>query len=133
MSFRLACLALFGAALGVRLLHVSALREASFFWLLQGDAKSYDAWARRIAEGDWMGSAVFYQAPLYPYFLGSLYATIGDDLLLLRIAQALLGAGACVLLADAGRRFFSPAAGLVAGAARGEETRSRGLFRWLRR
>ncbi len=34
-----------------------------------GDSRAYDEWARRIAAGDWIGREVFYQAPLYPYFL----------------------------------------------------------------
>ena len=31
-----------------------------------GDSHAYDAWAQRIAAGDWVGGDVFYQAPLYP-------------------------------------------------------------------
>ena len=38
-----------------------------------GDARRYDSWATEIASGDVMGRDVFYQAPLYPYFLGALY------------------------------------------------------------
>ena len=33
---------------------------------------------RRIAAGDWLGGEVFYQSPLYPYFLGALYTLFGD-------------------------------------------------------
>ena len=53
--------------------------------MLLGDAHGYDEWARRIAGGDWIGSEVFYQAPLYPYFLGVIYAIAGRDLLIVRI------------------------------------------------
>ena len=63
--------AIFFTALIVRLLHVWQIRQAPFFSVLMGDARGYDEWARRIAAGDWIGSEVFYQAPLYPYFLGS--------------------------------------------------------------
>ena len=49
-----------------------------------GDARGYDAWARRLAAGDWIGTDVFYQAPLYPYFLGVVYALAGHDLLAVR-------------------------------------------------
>jgi 4-amino-4-deoxy-L-arabinose transferase-like glycosyltransferase len=115
-GFGLSCLALFAVATGVRLLHVAQLRRAPFFDLELGDAHSYAAWAREIASGDWLGSGVFYQAPFYPYFLGSVYTLVGDDALVLRCVQALLGAGSCVLLADAGRRLFSARAGLFAGA-----------------
>src|SRR5262245_62280523 len=58
---------------------------------------------------------VFYQAPLYPYFPGIVYTLIGHSLLGVRLIQAVIGAASCALLAMAGRRFFSPAVGLVAG------------------
>ena len=99
----------------VRLIHVWQIRKAPFFGVLMGDARAYDEWARRIAGGDWLGHEVFYQAPLYPYFLGLLYATAGRDLLMVRICQAILGSIACVWLGLAGRRFFSRRAGLIAG------------------
>jgi len=82
-----------------------------------GDGRSYDEWARRIAGGEWIGQEVFYQAPLYPYFLGTLYTFLGRDLLLVRIVQAVLGATACVLLGAAAARLFGRRAGLVAGFA----------------
>ena len=104
------------AALVLRVLHVWQLRDTPMFAWLLGDAREYDAWARQIASGDWLGQGVFYQAPLYPYFLGMLYAVFGDDLATARIAQALLGAFSCVLLALAGARFFSRRVGLIAGA-----------------
>jgi tetratricopeptide (TPR) repeat protein len=85
------------------------------FSLLLGDAKIYDAWATQIAAGDWLGTDVFYQAPLYPYFLGLLYTVFGHHLLVVRVVQAVLGATSCVFLAAAGRRFFSRPAGLLAG------------------
>jgi len=59
--------------------------------------------------------AVFYQAPLYPYFLGTIYAIAGRSLLLIRVCQAVLGSISCVLLGLAGRRLFSPKVGLIAG------------------
>ncbi len=107
--------AVFGIALAIRLAHVLAIRGAPFFTLLMGDSRGYDVWAQRIAGGDWIGSDVFYQAPLYPYFLGTLYTLVGRDLLLVRIAQAVVGACSCALLADAGRRLFSRRVGIVAG------------------
>jgi len=98
----------------VRLLHVWAIRSSLLFDQPVSDAFAYDAWAQRIAAGEWMGHAVFYQAPLYPYVLGTLYASVGRDLLIVRVLQALLGAIACVLLGIAGRRWFSLPVGAVA-------------------
>lgn len=108
-------LAIFGIALAVRLVHVWQIRKAPFFDVLMGDSRGYDEWAQRIAGGEWIGRDVFYQAPLYPYFLGILYAIAGRSLLLVRVCQAIVGAGSCVLLGAAARRLFSPAAGLAAG------------------
>ena len=109
--------ALFLVALAVRLLHLWAIHDTVLFDVLMGDARSYDAWAQRLAAGDWFGTDVFYQAPLYPYFLGVLYAALGRDLLMVRIVQAAVGATSAVLLASAGERLFSRGVGLLAGAA----------------
>ena len=108
-------LAVFGTALGLRLLHVWQMRGTPYFTVLMGDARGYDQWAQRLAGGDWVGTDVFYQAPLYPYFLGVVYAFAGHDLLAVRIVQALIGALSAVLVAMAGARLFSARAGLIAG------------------
>ena len=102
-------------ALALRGLHLGFFRRASFSSLLIGDARAYDAWARRLAAGDWMGSEVFYQAPLYPYLLGVWYALVGPDLLALRMLQIALGALACALVAVASGRLFGRSAGWAAG------------------
>ncbi len=102
-------------ALTVRLVYIWQIRQSPFFDVLMGDARRYDAWAMEIASGDWIGQDVFYQAPLYPYFLGSLYAIAGHSLLMVRVCQAVIGTTACVLLALAARRLYSERAGLIAG------------------
>jgi tetratricopeptide (TPR) repeat protein len=107
--------AVFLVALTIRLLHIWQIRSAPFFTVLMGDAHGYDEWARRIAGGEWIGRDVFYQAPLYPYFLGVLYATLGHNLLAVRLVQAVVGSASCLLLALAGRRLFSARTGLIAG------------------
>jgi len=108
---------IFAVAFGVRLIHIWQLRSSPFFDTLLGDANGYDLWARRLAGGDWIGSEVFYQAPLYPYFLSVVYAIFDRDLLIVRIVQALIGSASCVLLGLAGARLFSRSAGLAAGLA----------------
>lgn len=111
------CLTPFLVALTLRLIHIWQIRSSPFFDVLLGDANGYDQWAQRLAGGDWIGSDVFYQAPLYPYFLGVLYALVGRDLLGVRIIQAVIGSASCVLLAMAGARLFSRRVGLIAGLA----------------
>ena len=109
-------LAIFAVALVVRLVHVWQLRSSPFFTLLLGDSRGYDEWARRIAGGEWIGRDVFYQAPLYPYLLGVIYATAGRHLLLVRIVQAAIGSASCALLALAAARLFSSRkVGIAAG------------------
>ena len=109
--------AIFGVALAVRLLHVWLLSRSPYFDALMGDARGYDEWARRLAGGDWIGTEVFYQAPLYPYFLGVLYSLFGHSLLAVRVVQAVVGAGSAALLGMAGYRLFSPRVGQIAGVA----------------
>jgi 4-amino-4-deoxy-L-arabinose transferase-like glycosyltransferase len=108
-------LAIFVFALALRALHLWQLRASPFLEARLGDGFVYDAWARRIAAGDWLGSEVFFQSPLYPYLLATVYATLGDAPLLVRGLQCVLSAAACALLASAGASFFSPGAGIAAG------------------
>jgi tetratricopeptide (TPR) repeat protein len=105
----------FLSALLLRLAYLWELRDADVSYILVGDAYLYDRWGREIARGAWLGDTVFYQAPLYPYFLGALYWLLPPSVMVVRLVQALLGATTCVLLVLAGRAFFSPAVGLIAG------------------
>ncbi len=109
----IAAAALLGLA--VRCLYLWQIRDAPFFDLRLGDAEAYHLWAHRIAAGDWLGSDVFYQAPLYPYFLAALYRVIGDAPVAVRTLHAFLGALSCALLSYAGWRMFGRR-GLLAGA-----------------
>jgi len=107
--------AIFAVAFVVRFIHVMQIRPALFFSVLMGDSRGYDEWAQRIARGDWLGGEVFYQAPLYPYLLGSIYAIAGRHLLLVRIVQIVIGSASCALLGLAAARLFSRRAGVIAG------------------
>ena len=101
-------------ALVVRLAYLAQLQGSPLLSGLMGDSRQYDAWAQQIAGGDWIGTQVFYQAPLYPYGLAVVFALAGHSLGLVRVIQAVLGAASCVLLGLAGRRFFSDRAGVIA-------------------
>ncbi len=82
------------------------------------DSQEYDRWAQEIAAGDWLGSQVFFQAPLYPYLLAVLYKVFGhslDAVYLVQIAFAVAGVWA---LYRAGRQMGGERVGLaVAGLA----------------
>ena len=114
-----------GWALGLVLLLAAGLRGWAAYEYSQEhplsdaptiDEASYDAWAVDIASGDWIGEEVFFQEPLYPYFLGGLYASVGRDLFVVRLIQAALGVLTCWLVSQLGRR--------LAGTGRGSWPRS---------
>ena len=101
-----------GAAL--RVAHVLALRDSPFFAHLVVDPEYYDAWARQIAAGDWLGDRAFYMDPLYPYVLAALYRVVGHDLLLARLMNVAFSAVTCVLVARLGRQVGGPATAALA-------------------
>lgn len=109
-----ALLAVFALALTLRLAYLGEMRGSLLFSVLLGDGAYFEAWAREIAAGDWLGREVFYQAPLYPYLLALLHR-IGAGVPEVRAVQAILGALACVLVADTARRLFDRRVGFVAG------------------
>jgi tetratricopeptide (TPR) repeat protein len=111
----LICAAIFVFALGIRLLYLTQIESTPLFYYPVGDGRVYDEWAQRIASGDLLGDGVFYQAPLYPYFLGFLQSILGHDLWSIRLVQITLGAVSCALIFLAGKTFFGRGAGVAAG------------------
>lgn len=87
----------------IRLIYLLAIRDNVFFDHLVVDARAYDEWATRIANGDWLGNTVFYQAPLYPYFLGCLKTIGAGSPWAIRFTQICIGALSCGFLALAAR------------------------------
>jgi tetratricopeptide (TPR) repeat protein len=107
--------AIFGSAFLLRLIYLAQIESIPLFYQLAGDGRTYDEWAQRIAAGAWLGEGVFYQAPLYPYFLGILQSLFGHNLWAIRFVQVLLGSISCGLIFLVGDRLFSRNAGLAAG------------------
>ena len=105
----------FAAAFFLRLIYLLQIDAIPLFYNLAGDGRTYDEWAQRIAAGDWLGQGVFYQTPLYPYFLGVLQFVFGHNLWLIRFLQVILGAVSCGLIFCVGERLFSRTAGVAAG------------------
>jgi 4-amino-4-deoxy-L-arabinose transferase-like glycosyltransferase len=107
----------FGVALILRLLH---LREIAihdpFYTIASVDGAIYDAWAREILAGDWLGDGVLFLGPLYPTFMAAVYALFGPSLPALKVVQAVLGAGACVLFWGVARELFDRRVAALAGA-----------------
>jgi Tfp pilus assembly protein PilF/4-amino-4-deoxy-L-arabinose transferase-like glycosyltransferase len=109
--------AIFAIALLLRFVHLWQIEAMPLFYNLAGDGRTYDEWAQRIAGGDWLGSGVFYQAPLYPYFLAVWQFIFGHNLWLIRFLQILLGALSCASLFLVGEKLFSRSTGVAAGLA----------------
>jgi 4-amino-4-deoxy-L-arabinose transferase-like glycosyltransferase len=101
----------------LRVAHVLALRDSPFFTHLVVDPEYYDAWAQRIAAGDWLGDRAFYMDPLYPYVLGAFYRLVGRDLLWARLLNVAFSAGACALVGRIGRQVGGVTAGVLAAFA----------------
>jgi tetratricopeptide (TPR) repeat protein len=95
--------------------YVAEIRAAPFYDLLMGDGWVYDQWARRIAAGDWLGDAVFYQAPLYPYVLACIHRVVGDGMTAVRVVQMLMSTASCTLLAAASGALFGRRGAWVSG------------------
>ncbi|HXD32080.1 MAG TPA: tetratricopeptide repeat protein [Pyrinomonadaceae bacterium] len=104
------------AALLLRLIYLAEIHDSPLLAVLIGDARQYDLWAQDIAAGHWLGSEVFYQTPLYPYFLAVIFKIVGHNLFTVRLIQAVLGALSCLLLGSAARMFFSDRVGLIAAS-----------------
>src|ERR1044071_4166999 len=107
--------AIFLTALVLRLVYLTQIQSIPLFYHLAGDGRTYDDWEQRIAAGEWLGQGVFYQAPLYPYFLGVLQIVFGHNLWLIRFVQILLGSLSCALIYCVGKKLFSRRAGIAAG------------------
>ncbi|MFI5348595.1 MAG: glycosyltransferase family 39 protein [Elusimicrobiota bacterium] len=109
--------AILAAGLLIRFFFLHQSRNDVLSTHLVIDAEFYDQWAQRIAHGDWLGKTVFYQDPLYAYFLAVIYKTFGRSLGAVRLVQAALdtaSAGLAYLLA---RRLFNPLTGVLSAAA----------------
>ena len=109
-------LAVFAAALLIRLLHLHQFQHNIFFHHPIVDAWSYHEDALNILRtGDWIGDRAFFQAPMTTYFLASVYRIAGTNLIWPRILQVMMGsltAAGVFLLA---RRLFNERAAYLAG------------------
>jgi 4-amino-4-deoxy-L-arabinose transferase-like glycosyltransferase/Flp pilus assembly protein TadD len=101
-------------ALILRLGHWLSIRQDPFYSQLIMDSYEYDRWAQAIAAGDWLGREVFFQAPLYPYFLAGVYRLFGHHLDIVYLLQVLLACAGCMALYKAGEALGGRTLGLSA-------------------
>ena len=79
------------------------------------DSERYDALALALLRDGWLPKSAFFQAPLYPYFLATVYAVAGHSYLAVRLLQALLDSLTVLLITLAAARLFGERSGLWAG------------------
>lgn len=111
-----ALVAILAAALLLRLAHLAAVADDPFVAHPVMDSQEYDRWAWAIAAGEEPAGA-FFQAPLYPYLVGALYALFGRELLAVHLLQVAAGVATVGLVYLAARRMVSRGVGLAAAAA----------------
>jgi tetratricopeptide (TPR) repeat protein len=105
---------IFFVALGVRIIHLDAIRDNPFFKNPIMDEEYHDDWAQEIAQGKFLERTPFYRAPAYPFFLGSIYAIFGHGFYLPRLLGIIIGALCCVLIYLVGKEMFSRKVALLA-------------------
>ena len=92
--------AVLGFAIVLRLAHLVAVQNSPFATALVLDARYYDAWAREIAAGAWIGKAPAWVDPLYAYVLGVLYAVTGHHLVAARMLNDVFGVVTVLLVRE---------------------------------
>ena len=106
----------FLAAYAVRLVYLLEIRRAPFFDVPLIDGPNYFRTASAIASGSFLaGHEVFWQPPLYPYFLALLFVTVGTGMTAICVVQAAVGSLSCVLVSLIGRRLFGQRTALWSG------------------
>ncbi|MHC4662662.1 MAG: glycosyltransferase family 39 protein [Planctomycetota bacterium] len=109
------CLFLFFLAFLIRLVYLFELSASPVFEILFVDSERYFEWGRNLAENSFTEDRVFYQEPLYPYFLAAFFKIFGVGHFGPRFLQIILGSLNAVLLFLIGERLFNRRVGLVAG------------------
>lgn len=98
----------------LRLLHWLAVRVTPLFSHPVLDSQEYDRWAREIVGGNVWGSETFFQAPLYPYFVGGIYRLFGFSLDAVYLVQIGFAVAGCWALYRAGSRLLDADLGIAA-------------------
>lgn len=104
-------------ALGIRLVYINELAVNPFFGYPIVDSETYDLMAQHIANGEDPTDGPFYQPPLYPYFLGSIYLIFGHDIYIARLMGLLLGVVNVLLTYLLARRYLGHLPAFFAGLA----------------
>lgn len=116
LSERFIFLAIVAVAFIVRLIYLNQIKAHPLFIpFYRGlDDFLYDYMAQDIAKGNVLGNEVFHGLPLYPYFLGMIYAIFGRNVFIAKTIQVFIGSLSCGLVYLIGRRIFNRTVGILA-------------------
>src|SRR6185295_2769340 len=92
------------------------IHGAYFFTHPQTEPLRYRQWATAILDAAAPPRPPFDEAPGYPYFVAAVYSLCGRSMTVVALAQCVLDALTCVLIAVCGSRWFDLRTGTVAGA-----------------
>jgi 4-amino-4-deoxy-L-arabinose transferase-like glycosyltransferase len=104
-------LTVFVVALVVRLAWIATL-ENGIHWF---DEQEFAAIARHLANGDGYVSSSFRANPTVAVYLGLVFRVFGENYVIARVGQCLMGAAACVLVRRIAATLVGPGAGLLSG------------------
>ncbi len=108
---------LFAVALVIRLIYMIEFSKSPYFDQINPafDHYNFDVGAMNFANGDWLADAPNNNyAPLYKYFLGTLYALFGRDFFAVYMIQFIMGSVASVIMYLIARDLFDWRAGVFA-------------------
>lgn len=104
------------AAVLVRCIYVWQIKDLPSFTTPVGDEAAYHKTAQVILSGDIMaGKNVFYQDPFYPYYLAAVYKVFGNNIIVPKVIQLVIGAAACILVFAITRMLFGAPQAIIAG------------------
>jgi len=104
----------FIVALAVRLIYFAEVRDTPLYQFPTLDERGNHEFALAVLQGH-VPAVSYYKAPLYTYFLASVYRVLGDASIRARLVQCILAALSPVLTLLIARQLFGRAVGLVAG------------------
>lgn len=110
-----AVLLVYGVAWVLRYVYALNLRASPLAETPVLDELYHVEWARALAAGDWIGSDVFFRAPLYPYLLGAAFALFKGSLWAARIVQVTYASLVPVAVTLLARRLLTRERAIIAG------------------
>jgi len=108
-------LAIFVAALLIRLAYLADIADHPLFRYPVVDAALHVQWADDIREGKGAQHIPFYKPPLYPYALAAIRSIAGEGAVVPALLQVLLSSTACVLIYLLARAAFGLRVAAIAG------------------